>query len=425
MQLLVFNVILNVFMMISGYLALGRIYEKKRKFIWLKVICIFMLSLAQALIIYIEKPYLNSITMIADLIVMTKLMFKCNKISFLLYDTFIALCYFISDLISNLAVSVAIKSTVSATLHRNDLILSRYLLNMILVFMLCNSIAVLFGRRKNDAIYWYEVMAYILLSVFEAASASYISHYIQKFSFGMFLIFFLMGCFILDVYIVFVFYRLAESRKLEENYLLIKQQSNIQLEVYRELSKKYENSMSLVHDAKKHVDALKDLIESEKASAYYDSLYKKLNKLCPEFHHSNQMLSVIINHALFKSEQSNIRVDLHIEEFKLSFISDMDLTTIFANILDNSIEACRMLSEEKRFIRLYVEHRIGFVLIHITNPYESINSTSEEIYNSTKSGHIGIGLSNVKQTVEKYNGIFNIETADMMFTVSITIPEVQ
>lgn len=411
--------------MLSGFLALSKIYEKNRNLIWLKVIIIFTLSVGQAFVNYLERPYLNSITMIIILIAMTNLMFKCDKITFLLYDTFIAVCYYAADLISNSAVSIAAQSAVSITLRRNDLTLSRYLLNIILVFMLCNFISIIFRKKKNNSIYWYEVISYILLSVFEVISASYISHYIQKFSSGTFLIFFLMGCFILDVYIVFVFYRLAESRKLEENFLLIRQQSNIQLEVYQELSQKYELSMSLVHDAKKHLDALKELIESEKASSYYDELHKKLNKLCPEFHHSNQMLAVIINHALFKAEQSKIRIDLRVEELDLSFISDIDMTTILVNILDNSIEACRALSEDKRLIRLYVERRMGFVLIHITNPYESINFTSERIYNSTKSGHSGIGLSNVEQTVEKYNGVFNIETADMMFTVSITIPEEQ
>jgi len=420
---LVLNIILNVFSMLSGFLSLNRLYEKNFKMMWVKLGSLLLLTVGQAFISYLEKPYLNSFTMIFLLVVMTKLLFQCKDYIFLLYDTFIAVCYFIADLIATLAISIATKNVVSITLQQNDLILSRYLLNIILVFMLCNSIPIIFQKKKNDAIHWYEVISYILLAVFEASSAAYISYCIQHSSSGMFLVFFLVGCFILDVYIVFVFYRLAESRKIEQEFLLIRQQSSIQLDVYRELSKKYEKSIRIAHDAKKHVHALENLIESDKAAAYRDSLCQELNKLYPEFHHSNQMLTVIINHALFKAEQSEIRFELHIEEVDLLFISDMDLTTIFANILDNAIEACRTLAEDRRLIRLYVERKIGFIIIHITNPYEAINSESGKVYRSTKYGHAGIGLSNVRKTVEKYNGVFDIETNDRMFTVSITIPE--
>lgn len=420
---LALNIILNVFSVLSGFLALNRLYEKNFKMIWMKIGSLLLLTVGQAFISYLERPYLNSLTMIFLLIVMTKLLFQCRNYIFLLYDTFIAVCYFISDLIATLAISIATKNVVSITLQQSDLMLSRYLLNIILVFMLCNSISIIFQKKKNDAIYWYEVISYILLAVFEASSAAYISYFTQRFSSGMFLVFFLIGCFILDVYIVFVFYRLAESRRIEQEFLLIRQQSNIQLDVYRELSKKYEKSIRIVHDAKKHLNALENLIESEKAATYRDSLCQELDKLYPEFHHSNQMLTVIINHALFKAEQSKIRFDLHIEEVDLLFISDMDLTTIFANILDNAIEACRTLTEDRRLIRLHVERKIGFIIIHITNPYEAINPDSEKMYKSTKYGHAGIGLSNVRKTVEKYNGVFDIETNERMFTVSITIPE--
>lgn len=135
------------------------------------------------------------------------------------------------------------------------------------------------------------------------------------------------------------------------------------------------------------------------------------------------MLIVIINHALFKVEQSKTRLILHIEEMDLSFISDIDLTTIFANFLDNAIEACRTLSNEKREIQFYIEQKMGFYLFHISNSYESIQPITHKKYKSMKNGHAGIGLSNVKQAVNKYQGIFDIDTSDHTFTVSITIPE--
>ncbi len=407
---LVLDIILNLVIMLSGFLVLGKIYDKQEEVLRFKIIAILLLTIGQAFVNYFENPYLNCITMLIVLMMMTILIFCCKGMGFVVYDIFIFFGYFIADFISNVIISLATKNNVFDVIHRSDLLLSRYLLDMILIFMLCNSVSIFLKKNKNDIIYWYEVTFYILLTLFESSSAAYIAYHIQQFSSGIFLIYFLIACFILDIYIVFVFHRLAESRQIEKEYLLIQQQSSIQLEVYQELSKKYENSVRIAHDAKKHVKSLEDLIKSEIASDYRDSLFQDLNKLYPDFQHSNKMLMVIINHELFKAEQSKIRLELHIEEVSLQFISDMDLTTIFVNILDNAVDACRTLNECRRIIQLYVEQRIGFIIIHISNPYETLNLTSDKKFKSTKYGHAGIGLSNVKQTVEKYNGVFSIET---------------
>ncbi len=419
---LALNIALNIFLILSGYLALIRFYPKKDSKFIIRIIILLVLTVGQVFISYLDKPYLNLLTSFALIIIMTKMMFKCEKITFLLYDTFIIISYFISDMISNFAVSIVTKNTVYDILQRNDLILSRYILNIILIFMICNLMSALFKKKKINSIHWYEVTSYLIITTFEVSSAAYIAHRTQQFSSGTFLIIFLLGCLILDIYIVFVFYKLAEGRKLEKEFYFIQQQSKIQLDVYRELSEKYKNSIKIVHDAKKHINAIEDLITNEKAKEYKESLYSELNKLCPEFHNTNQMLMVVVNHALFKAEKSNIDLKLHIGEVDLSFITDMDTTTIFANLLDNAIEACQTMQNDKKYINLYIEKRMGFIIIQISNPYENINMITDKKYRSTKFGHAGIGLSNVRQTVEKYKGLFNIETISETFTVEITIP---
>ena len=52
---------------------------------------------------------------------------------------------------------------------------------------------------------------------------------------GMFLILFLIGCLVLDGYIVVVFYRISIVRKTEKENALLQQQSEMQLEVYSDL----------------------------------------------------------------------------------------------------------------------------------------------------------------------------------------------
>ena len=67
----------------------------------------------------------------------------------------------------------------------------------------------------------------------------------------------------------------------------------------------------------------------------------------------NKILKVIINNAIFRSERDNIQFNMNIEDIDVSFIADIDLTTMLANLLDNAFDACSAHKQEKS----------GFVLI--------------------------------------------------------------
>ena len=107
----------------------------------------------------------------------------------------------------------------------------------------------------------------------------------------------------------------------------------------------------------------------------------------------------------------------------LSFIADIDLTTIIANLLDNAFDACSSLDKKNRWICFNLESKMGFIIIHIVNPYDRIISKEHNSFLSTKKNHIGIGLTNIQNTVEKYDGIFETDTANQLFDISITIPQ--
>lgn len=388
------DVFLNICTLLSGYLALWKLLDKREmpnRFLWncAKWGYVLLAAFLQALVSQLHIPWLNLVTIAISFVGMTKLFFRCNLVPLLLYDTAVMVCLFAADMVSSLAVSVSLGDSVSETLQRTDVLLARYLLCIILCFMLCSIFPLFFKRRELYEIYWYEVIAYGLLAAFEITSAAYIVHRLQFFSSGLFVILFTMGCLVLDIYLVFVFYQLAESRKREKEYSLIQQQSNIQLSVYR------------------------------------DSICAELNKLYPAFEHENPLFSVLINHALYRSERNGIRLDLRLHDADLSMLSDMDLTILFANLLDNAIEACAALPAEKRKIQLILEQEMGFLIIHITNPFAELAPLPHHKYGSTKPGHMGVGLSNVRQTVEKYHGVFSVDTDAEVFAVAITIPVAQ
>ena len=265
-----------------------------------------------------------------------------------------------------------------------------------------------------------------MLATGEITVFAYVCKYIQAYSSGMFLIFFLLGCLVLDVYIVVVFYRISIVRKTEKENALLQQQSEMQLEVYSDLQQRYQNSMRTIHDAKRHVRALESLIQSDhlaEAQQYKESLFQKLNELQPSIQCDNPLLSAILNHVFLKAEQRHIalKMDLQGEE-QLSMLAGVDLTTIVSNLLDNAVDAVSELPEEQRYIHFAVAFQMGEIMIRVENPTKNDLKQEGNTIVSTKEGHLGLGLKNVEMVVEKYKGNFKTYVKDGTFIAAITIP---
>lgn len=162
-----------------------------------------------------------------------------------------------------------------------------------------------------------------------------------------------------------------------------------------------------------------------KAEKYLSDFAQKIEQSKPQFKSKNAILDVIINHKILQSELKNIHFIVDYDDTDLDFISDMDITVILANVLDNAYVAVEKLDENHREVRLVINYMAGFVLINVSNNYAQVNREPDGKFLSTKKNHLGIGMKNVQRTVEKYDGIYVAEVKGDRFIVKITIPYVK
>lgn len=281
------------------------------------------------------------------------------------------------------------------------------------------------SKDKFSSVKVQEVLFYIILIGMEVFLLHYITSIVSDKSSGIVLLLLLAVYLAFDIYIVYLIYKISKANQYKNDLRLARQQSNMQLAVYRELSDKYHLSRAVTHDVREHIKALEGLIDNnyvDSARQYTQLLNKELDKLTPEFKVSNQILSIIINNKLAQAEKLNIDLVLDIEDLSIDFISDLDITSIFANILDNAFEACSELDEKDRVIKLTIHQINSFLVVNISNKYKKVKVDADGNYLTTKTNHEGFGLSNVKNSVERYDGVFNVETRQGMFVVKITIP---
>lgn len=417
------NTILSIVTVFSGMWVLFQILERRSHF-FLRLLGVLGIAIVQGSIGLLQIPILNITSSLLMIVGSTLLCYRCKKLYFLVYDILIVFCSFVTDVFSVLLISTYYNSSISSTLQESNFLV-RSIFASLTAFLVCQLLFTLI-RRKHAIFSWYEAIFYTMLAAGEIAVFAYVCKYIQSYSSGMFLILFLLGCLVLDVYIVAVFYRISIVRKTEKENALLQQQSEMQLEVYSDLQQRYQNSMRTIHDAKRHVRALESLIQSDhlaEAQQYKESLFQKLNELQPSIQCDNPLLSAILNHVFLKAEQRHIalKMDLQGEE-QLSMLAGVDLTTIVSNLLDNAVDAVSELPEEQRYIHFAVAFQMGEIMIHVENPTKNDLKREGNTVVSTKEGHFGLGLKNVGMVVKKYKGDFKTDVKDGTFIAAITIP---
>jgi signal transduction histidine kinase len=418
------NFISAIIIYTMSFMFFNALYVRNSAGKRLLLISYIIAVLAMVGITLIKIPVVNFLYLLISLNIINKLFYECKSLIFILYNVLLSVVMVVTDMMAALILSSASGLSIEEILNDRRYHIIRYLLAMLLLFVLFRIYLIILKKGELTKIKLNELVLYLLLTGIEIYSLYYVSEGILKDTVGKELIVMLVIYLLLDFYIAYLIYGMSKNSQLKQELSLARQQSNIQLSVYRELSDKYKNSTAITHDMKKQIKALEGLIDNkftDKAREYTRLLNQEIKKLVPKYENDNQILSVIVSDKLMQAEKMNISLELNIENIPLNFISDLDVTAIFANILDNAIEACSEMENGNRKIKLAVQKRSGFLLINVSNKYRELKKHRNG-FHSTKKGHEGIGLANVRNTVEKYDGIFDIETDSDVFIVKITIP---
>jgi two-component system, LytTR family, sensor histidine kinase AgrC len=230
---------------------------------------------------------------------------------------------------------------------------------------------------------------------------------------------------VLNLAVIYFFDNLSKSYQLENSIILMQQRMDMQYSYYQKLDMEYSNSQKIMHDIKNHIKVLERLYKSDQYAEgleYAIKIDDIVEQSAMKFKCNNQILNIIVNEKMRICELKNIDFIYSVENLDIGFIEDIDATTIFANLLDNAIEACEKVTNDVKQIELRLYQFNNMIIINIINSIENMPTKSEEKFISNKKGHKAIGLSNVEASIKKYDGDLNIEISQGKFSVSIMFP---
>jgi len=136
------------------------------------------------------------------------------------------------------------------------------------------------------------------------------------------------------------------------------------------------------------------------------------------------LIDAILSQKQKQSQERQIRLDVAHHLYDIQRISDIDLSVILGNALDNAIEATEQLEDiNRRVISLSLQSEKGLLSIKLKNPISGQLITRNGQYLSTKSDHKnhGLGLSSIRMLVEKYQGLMQIDTTENTFSLTILL----
>lgn len=229
-----------------------------------------------------------------------------------------------------------------------------------------------------------------------------------------------MGCIVLaDLYLLY-FVKISNEKSYYENQVrALEQQANIQYEYYLDQSQKYDRTVQILHDVKKHIKTIGDLCtagQGNMASEYVNELGSMLNPLIPNQYTENPIFNILLTDKETVMKDKGIHAEIKIDNVSMDFIEPIDVTTIFGNLLDNAIEAVQDI--EERYISIKISSRHQMVIIRIENSCGEVKWKNNMPISKKGTGR-GIGLLNVQNSIKKYDGNLNLRQAGQRFIVEI------
>lgn len=212
-------------------------------------------------------------------------------------------------------------------------------------------------------------------------------------------------------------------QKLHEKEVL-EQQVKIygnQLEVIEQTQAKVG---SLRHDMRHHIQELRRLAaqnEELKTMRYLDKMETAMTNEKEYVRSGNREIDGILNYMLENANNALKQVEIEIRNLRNLDEYAFELTIILGNLLDNAIDAARQTEEQ--FLRFIMEEDKGVLYIQVANRYQGKLTEKEGRIFSTKKkdGKHGLGLKNVRDIVEKNQGVLDIKYDDMLFEVNIVL----
>lgn len=229
------------------------------------------------------------------------------------------------------------------------------------------------------------------------------------------------------IVIILLFVKVIKDNKIKSQKELMKNKLDMQYEHYLSVQESHMKVRKLYHDLNNHISTIDNLKNNSKeVNEYVNNLKGEIKEFKSIYNTGNMILDIIITEKSEICSKKGIKFICDINFSKVNFIKPIDVSSIFANILDNAIEACDKIQDENinKYIRIKGTISKSYFVLKCENSKVNMIKLNENKLLSDKMDKFkhGIGIQSIKSSLEKYEGEILFEDEKNKFTLNIYIP---
>lgn len=290
-----------------------------------------------------------------------------------------------------------------------------------------------FRTKVRIGTYIYFIIGAIVLSMmFCLAVLEYAKAYIQNSRYiilcDIMYVAVHISIFLMVVFIVYIKSTNERMGQLLKSEKLLKE---MQVNHYKQLLRKEENTRKYRHDMKNHLLYLQTLLTKdwiEESKTYLNQMQGMVDNVQQVYYVTgNDMVDTIMNYYLgMLPEDADVLIS---GKIPIQFdIEEIDVCTIFSNLFQNVVEEICGHDLEEAKVEIYINKGREYVQYEIRNTTyirENIKRNEKNKLPLTskldKENH-GMGMENVKMTVQRNRGMFSWSHVENVFCVKVVLP---
>lgn len=234
------------------------------------------------------------------------------------------------------------------------------------------------------------------------------------------------GMLIMNILVFYLIGDILEGEEKLRKEVLFRKRVKSEIDMYHQISENYNQQRKREHEYRNQMMVVGALVKDrklEKLEDYLSKWDKQPENWVDYFDANHVIVNAILNIKYQEARDKGIVFVVKINDLSHAKIQDEDMVIILSNLLNNAIEACQSCTDKIIKIKLVKEKEQ--TVISVVNTFGTMPVLVSGEYQTTKENKAahGIGIRNIKETVDKYGGSYVIRHKDHLFQVVIVIPE--
>ncbi|MDR0468747.1 MAG: GHKL domain-containing protein [Peptococcaceae bacterium] len=218
----------------------------------------------------------------------------------------------------------------------------------------------------------------------------------------------------------------ARNSALEEQARSMDRLLQMQRTYYPLIREKIDEARAARHDLRHHLVTISGLAESgqvERLKEYVSGYVAPAFGAEPVSHSQNEVADILAHYYTRLAGDLGIRLALHLDIGSESNVSDVDLSALLSNLLENAVEACRRQTSGEKYIDLLAREQRSLLTIRMVNSSSGVITGGSGFLSSKAEGRVGAGLESITAIARRYNGSaqFHYDENAKAFTSAVTL----